>query len=139
MRAARLFVTLTIVVPFAGAGGARAEFQLAGSGASFPAPQQAPSPTRRASPPAPRPAPARRDPSLAEGFGHQVPLAFAVRQIVPANVKVSFGGGIDAEALLVDWNGGRPWPDVLRSTLRPPGLLVTFRPNAVLIERASPS
>ena len=139
MRAARLFRTLTIVVLFAGAGGARAEFQLAGSGGSMPATQPAPPAPERADPPAPTPAPARRGLSLVQGFGHQVPLAFAVRQIVPASVKVKFGDGIDADDLLVDWKGGRPWPDVLRGTLRPPGLLVTFRPKAVLIERASPS
>lgn len=139
MRAARLFLALTIIVPFTGAGVARAEFQLAGSGTSMPAAQPAPSVPERDDPPAHPSAPARTGPGVAQGFGHQVPLAFAVRQIVPASVKVRFGDGIDPEDLLVDWKGGRPWPDVLRSTLRPPGLLVTFRPSAVLIERASPS
>lgn len=139
MRAAQLFMTPTIVVLFAGAGSARAEFQLAGSAASIPAPQPAPSSTESDDPPARPPALARRGPGLAQGFGHQVPLAFAVRQIIPASVRVRFGDGIDADDLRVDWQGGRPWPDVLRSTLRPPGLQVTFRPNAVLIERVSPS
>ena len=139
MRANRLFATLTIIVPFAGAGSARAEFQLAGSGAILPAPQLRPSVTERDDRPARTHAAIRPGPGLAQGFGHQVPLAFAVRQIVPASVKVSFSDGIDAEDLLVDWKGGRPWPDVLRSALRPPGLLVTFRPSAVLIARASPS
>jgi hypothetical protein len=139
MRAARLFMALTIVVLLAGAGSARAEFQLAGSAASIPAHQSAPSSTESDGSPARTPTPARRGRSLAQGFGHQVPLAFAVRQIVPASVRVRFGDGIDADDLLVDWKGGRPWPDVLRGALRPPGLQVTFRPNAVLIERASPS
>ena len=139
MRAVRLLMTLTIIVPFACVARSRAEFQLAGSGASMPSPQPAPSSTERDDRPARTRAPARTGPALAQGFGHQVPLAFAVRQIVPASVKVSFGDGIDAEVLLVDWKGGRPWSDVLSSTLRPPGLLATFRPSAVLIERASPS
>ena len=62
-------------------------------------------------------------------------LAFAARQIVPRGVKVSFGQALDAETVLVDWNGGRPWPDVLRTTLRPAGLLATFRSGTVRIER----
>src|SRR4051794_31559420 len=139
MRAAGLLTMLTFIVPFAGASDARAEFQLAGSGTLVPAPQAAPASPQRSDPPARTPNPARTGQGVAQGFGRQVPLAFAVRQIVPASVKVRFDEGIDAEDVRVDWKGGKPWPDVLRGTLRPSGLLVTFRPGAVLIERASPS
>ena len=139
MRAARLFVSLMVVVPFAGASGVRAEFQLAGSGASMLTAQPPPPITERDDAPARPPTAARTGPGLARGFGHQIPLAFTVRQIVPASIMVKFGDGIDAENLMVDWKGGKPWPDVLRATLRPLGMLVTLRPSEVLIERGSPS
>lgn len=76
---------------------------------------------------------------LAYGFGRQVPLAFALRQIVPKGVAVGFADDLDPEAVVVDWNGGRPWPDVLRSMLRQPGLQATFKTGSVLIERVRPS
>ena len=138
MRAVQHILALTILAQSAGTCVARAEFQLAGPSAAMAA-QPAPTLPEPADPPLRPTAPARTGPGVAQGFGHQVPLAFAVRQIVPASVKVRFSSGVDPEDLLVDWKGGRPWPDVLRSTLRPPGLLVTFQPGAVLIERASPS
>ena len=47
--------------------------------------------------------------------------------------------GLAPETVLVDWTGGRPWPDILRSALRPIGLQVTFRSGSVLIERRSAS
>ena len=42
---------------------------------------------------------------MAYGFGYQIPLSFAVRQIVPSTVKVTYGPGADPNAL-VDWKGG---------------------------------
>ena len=69
---------------------------------------------------------------VAHGFGHQVPLAFATRQIVPAGVKTTFGPGVD-QAALVDWSGGRPWIEVLRAAVHPLGLHVTVRWMAISI------
>ncbi len=69
---------------------------------------------------------------VAHGFGQQVPLAFATRQIVPAGVKTTFGPGVDQTAL-VDWSGGRPWMDVLRAAVHPLGLHVTVRWMAISI------
>ena len=135
MRPEVIFLALCIVLePFAGA--AHAEFQLSGPAVSPPR-----APERSTDPLVPRARPGKRPAGLAvaDGFGHQVPLAFAARQIVPSSVKVSFGPAVDPETLLVDWKGGRPWPDVLRSTLRPAGLLVTFRSGTVRIERGSAS
>ena len=137
MRPDVIFLALCIVLePLAGAGTAHAEFQLAG-----PAVSPAPAPEPSSDPPAQRALFGRRPagPAVAYGFGHQVSLAFAARQIVPRGVKVSFGEALEPETLLVDWKGGRPWPDVLRSTLRPAGLQVTFRSGTVRIERGSAS
>ena len=69
---------------------------------------------------------------VAHGFGQQVPLAFATRQIVPAGIKTTFGTGVD-QAALVDWTGGRPWIDVLRVAVHPLGLHVTVRWMAISI------
>jgi hypothetical protein len=71
---------------------------------------------------------------VAEGFGDKVPLSFAVRQIVPKAVKVSFGPGADPTAV-VDWKGGRPWNQVLRDAVAPLGLRLVMTNMAVEIRR----
>ena len=70
---------------------------------------------------------------IANGFGRQVPLAFAARQIVPAGVRTTFGPDVD-QAELVDWTGGGPWIGVLRNAVQPIGLHVTVRSMVVSIE-----
>ena len=60
-------------------------------------------------------------PVLARGFGDDVPLAFAIRQIVPATVKVEYGNAVDRQAR-VSWIGGKPWRQVLHTTLSPLGI-----------------
>ncbi len=72
------------------------------------------------------------EPILA-GFGAQVPLSFAVRQIVPAGIQVIFGGTVDEDAL-VDWKGGRPWRATLSDALRPLGLIVLAKAGTVTIQ-----
>lgn len=71
---------------------------------------------------------------LALGFGNKIPLAFAVRQIVPSRIKVTFAKANDRDAL-VDWRGGREWPAVLREAVRPLGLHVTVHEHTVSISR----
>ena len=129
-----LLLALVMLDPFTSASTALAAFAMSGPGVS-PAPEAVGVPPRPEPTDQARPATRPSGPPVAYGFGHQVPLSFAVRQIVPKGVKVSFGQHFDAETIAVDWKGGRPWPDVLRSTLRPLGLHVTFRPGAVLITR----
>ena len=79
--------------------------------------------------------PQRMGPPLATGFGRQVPLSFAVRQVVPKGITVTYSEDLEPDAVTVDWQGGRPWPEVLRGLVRQPGLRVAFRPGAVLISR----
>jgi len=69
---------------------------------------------------------------IAHGFGSQVPLAFAVRQIVPAKVRVRYGQHVDRNSL-VDWKGGKPWPDTLRSAVKPLNLRVEATSSAVSV------
>jgi len=89
------------------------------------------SPPIAAAVPARRPAAPLTTP-IAHGFGQQVPLAFATRQIVPTGVKTTFGPGVD-QAALVDWSGGRPWVEVLRAAVHPLGLHVAVRWMAISI------
>lgn len=57
---------------------------------------------------------------LTTGYGDHVPLAFAVRQIVPHGVRVTYGAGVDPSAA-VSWQGGREWNKVLATTVSPLG------------------
>ncbi len=90
-------------------------------------PQHGSSPQER-----PRPVPPAF--KTAEGFGNQVPLSFAVRQIVPKAVKVTYGPGADP-ASLVDWKGGQAWNSVLLDAVRPLGLRLAMTYMAVEIRR----
>ena len=69
---------------------------------------------------------------LARGFGHDVPLVFAVSQVVPTRVHITYGPGVD-EQQHVSWEGGKPWDQVLRSTVNPLGLHVVMSHMAVKI------
>lgn len=69
---------------------------------------------------------------LAVGFGRQIPLAFAVRQIVPAGLPVSFAPDVDQDAL-VDWSGGRPWNQVITAVIQPLRLRAVVTNRGVLI------
>jgi hypothetical protein len=71
---------------------------------------------------------------VAEGFGDQVPLRFAVRQIVPGAVKVTYGPGADPDAV-VDWRGGQGWNRVLFRAVRPLGLRLVITYMAVEIRK----
>ncbi len=77
-------------------------------------------PGDRQSAPVPRSLiPVRRH--IVVGFGDQVPLSFACRQIVPTNIRVSYGPGADP-GMLVSWKGGDTWSHVLGSAIKPLGL-----------------
>jgi hypothetical protein len=123
---------------------ARAEFVIAGqkqaAPAGSPAGQGAPvagSPdvgTQVATTSSETPHPARLQFMLAEGFGDQVPLRFAVRQIVPSAVNVTYGPGVDPDAA-VDWRGGQGWNRVLLQAVRPLGLRLVMTYMAVEIRK----
>ena len=60
----------------------------------------------------------QEDFSVIEGFGSEVPLALALRQIVPAHYAFSFGEDVNPGASL-SWQGGKPWNKVLEEALSP--------------------
>ena len=132
-------ITFLILVPL-GAPAARADFVVAGSGPPAPAAQIAPA-ANSASSDAAQPSNAaendRTDAAeprfkVAEGFGDQVPLRFAIRQIVPPAVKVTYGPGASPDAL-VDWKGGQGWNRVLSRAVHPLGLRLVMTYMAVQI------
>jgi hypothetical protein len=70
------------------------------------------------------------------GFGHQIPLTFAVRQIVPTHFQVAFAGAVQKDAA-VDWKGGDSWRKTLADAVRPLGLVITVSGPKVTIAAAS--
>ena len=100
------------------------------AGDPAPAPAENPrpksqSPTLRRSAPEP----------VVAGFGDQVPLSFAVRQIIPTRFQVAFGGTVNSDAP-VDWKGGKPWRPTLSDVLRPLGLTVSVVGATITIKPA---
>ena len=71
---------------------------------------------------------------VAFGFGNDVPLAFACKQIVPSSVKVTYGPGVDLTTL-VTWRGGRGWNQVLKAAVKPVGLKLVMTRMAAEIRK----
>ena len=71
---------------------------------------------------------------MAYGFGNNVPLSFACRQIVPQAVKVTFGPGVSPQ-MIVSWKGGDTWNHVLRNAVTPIGLQLVMTHMAVEIRK----
>jgi hypothetical protein len=80
------------------------------------------------------PEPASTRFKLAFGFGNRIPLSFAVRQIVPPAVKVTYGPGADPNAP-VDWKGGQAWNRVLSEAVKPLGLRLVISRMTVEIRK----
>ena len=109
-------------------GVARAEFSLQATPSSpLPRPPAAPSPASR-----PQASLQRTRTAVASGFGHEVPLRFAVRQLLPTNWRVRYGQGVDPDRL-VSWEGGRPWDYVLRDAVKPLGLQAYAAPGEAYV------
>ncbi len=80
----------------------------------------------------PIPTPIQNDKVL-EGFGKEIPLALALRDIVPPEYAYSFADNAYA-GRIISWRGGKPWQDVLNNALANQGLTSTMAGNAVVIE-----
>jgi hypothetical protein len=131
----RAHLPLLVLAPLIVCASAQAEFLM------LSAPDD--SATQESGTPAPHPKPKRRplkphvspaEPALS-GFGDQVPLIFAVRQIVPAHFQVAYADGVQQDAP-VDWKGGEPWRTTLADAVRPLGLVVTVSGPKVTIAAA---
>lgn len=71
-----------------------------------------------------------------QGFGNDVPLSFATRQVVPAGTTVTFGPGVDRDTR-VSWRGGADWKQVMNAMARDRGLSVSYGQGSVRIQSAS--
>ncbi|MCB9988530.1 MAG: TcpQ domain-containing protein [Rhodospirillales bacterium] len=71
------------------------------------------------------------------GFGNDMPLILAMRQIVPDNYAYSFAPQIN-QAVRVNWNGGQPWDVVLAEAVAPYNLDVDVIDQTVVIGPKKP-
>lgn len=97
-------------------------------------PQPTASMMKRAVPARPAPVMTPNDSSDVQGFGRQVPLVMALQQIVPPNYRYSFGPGV-AAGQRINWNGGKPWKDVVADVARNNDLNVEIVSNVVALRR----
>ena len=73
---------------------------------------------------------------IAEGFGKDIPLAIALRQIVPPQYATVYEGGVD-QGKPVTWNGGRPWNDVVSDMLSPRKLHAEWNGTNLMIKNGN--
>lgn len=73
--------------------------------------------------------------SQALGFGTDMPLAFAVRQITPSGITHVFDKDINL-GMKVSWNGGKPWNEVVTDMIKPHGLYLRIDGNKAYIHKA---
>ena len=71
---------------------------------------------------------------IAEGFGSEIPLAMALRQVVPADYAYAFGNGVNP-GYRVSWNGGQPWNDVVFAMINPLDLVAYVRGKKLFISK----
>ena len=87
--------------------------------------------------PAPaQPLPASLDQSVVQGFGKDLSLAIALRQIAPSSYAYKFAPGVSA-GQKVSWDGGKPWPEVLSDMLSANGLQVVIQGNVITVENSN--
>lgn len=68
---------------------------------------------------------------IVDGFGKQVPLLVAVRQIVPVDYEFYFNKDVEVNSF-VSWQGGRSWQRVLSDALAPIDLTFTLANSDVV-------
>lgn len=66
------------------------------------------------------------------GFGADIPLALAMRQIVPPQYAYAFDLSVD-QGVRITWNGGKPWDVVLSDALNPHGLGLVITDKTVRV------
>ena len=76
---------------------------------------------------------------IVEGFGSDIPLAIALRQVVPAQYAFSFDKGVNLGAL-VSWEGGKPWDQILNNMIKPLNVKAVITKKAVhIVMNSSPA
>ena len=82
---------------------------------------------------APKRAPSRNGYEMAVGFGKDLPLVTALRQIVPSEYAYVLSESVPM-GQTVSWDGGRPWNVVLNDMLRPLNMQANIEVKRVSIE-----
>ena len=72
----------------------------------------------------------------AVGFGSDIPLVLAMRQIVPPDYSYSFDLGVN-QGERISWSGGKPWDEALADAVRPLGLEVFVVGNVVWLRHGT--
>lgn len=67
------------------------------------------------------------------GFGSDMPLAIALRQVVPSHFSFSFGQSVNPGAR-VSWSGGKTWEETVSDMVQPLGLSAVIRGKVVHIK-----
>ncbi|MDX2027615.1 MAG: TcpQ domain-containing protein [Alphaproteobacteria bacterium] len=81
-------------------------------------------------------APSSSSTGVVRGFANQVPLAVALRQILPPGYGFSVDQDVDL-GVLVSFRGGKPWRETLKDALDPAGLVMREQDEMVSIGYAS--
>lgn len=68
---------------------------------------------------------------IVEGFGSDIPLSFALEQILPAGYSASYSQGVNPE-MKVSWVGGDKWENILNDLAQEEGLIITHDPSGVV-------
>lgn len=72
---------------------------------------------------------------IVTGFGNDMPLALALRDVVPPQYAYSFGRGVNP-GMRVSWQGGQPWSMVVEQMIAPLALTSRVYGSTVVIEAA---
>lgn len=79
-------------------------------------------------------APTQPKGEVVQGFANQIPLAIALQQVIPARYQYAFADGINP-GTKVDWQGGKPWQDVVADMVATKGMSVDISGNIVYIRQ----
>lgn len=71
-----------------------------------------------------------------EGFGKDIPLALALRQVVPPAYIISYEAGVD-QGKPVSWNGGSAWTNVVSTMLDNRKLHATMSGNTITVSQGN--
>jgi hypothetical protein len=82
-------------------------------------------------------APSAQPEPVVLGFANSVPLAVALRQVLPSGYGFSIDQDVDL-GTLVSFKGGQPWRETLENMLQPAGLSMKEQAQMVSISHAQP-
>lgn len=70
-----------------------------------------------------------------EGFGQDIPLESAARQIVPSDYKIDYGSGVNSQTAIT-WSSAADWQSALAQAVAKKGLKADFGAGTVVISKS---